>query len=55
MDDTSVEKFVRESLTIYQGKGIGYASSTPEELNFIVNFALETGISLVSLTVFLRV
>jgi len=55
MDDTSIEKFVRESLTIYQGKGIGYASSTPEELNFIVNFALETGISLVSLTVFLRV
>jgi D-cysteine desulfhydrase len=43
---TSIEDFVRDSMTVYQGKGTGYASSTSEELDFIVKFALETGISL---------
>merc|ERR1711935_1243551 len=44
--DISIEKFVRESMIIHQGKGLGYASSTSEELDFIVKFAVETGISL---------
>ena len=44
--DTSIENFVRDSMTVYQGKGVGYAASTSDELDFIVKFALETGISL---------
>jgi len=44
--DTSIEDFVRDSMTVYQGKGVGYAASTSDELDFIVKFALETGISL---------
>ena len=43
---TSVEDFVRNSLIVHQGKGLGYAFSTQEELDFIIGFALETGISL---------
>ena len=43
---TSVEDLVRNGVTVHQGKGLGYASSTPEELDFIIKFALETGISL---------
>lgn len=42
----SIEDFVRDSMIVHQGKGLGYASSTSEELDFIVKFALETGISL---------
>ena len=45
-DEGSIEDFVRKSLIVYQGKGLGYAFSTQEELDFIVGFALETGISL---------
>lgn len=44
--DTSIEEFVRDHVTVHQGKGLGYASSTSEELDFVVKFALETGISL---------
>ena len=44
--NTSVEDLVRNSLIIHQGKGTGYASSTQEELDFIIKFTLETGISL---------
>ena len=44
--DTSIEDFVRNSLIVHQGKGLGYAASTQEELDFIIKFALETGISL---------
>jgi len=44
--DPSIEEFVRDHVTVHQGKGVGYASSTSEELDFIVKFALETGISL---------
>ncbi len=44
--ETSVEALVRNGVTVHQGKGLGYASSTPEELDFIIKFALETGISL---------
>ena len=42
----SIEDFVRKSLIVHQGKGLGYAYSTQEELDFIIGFALETGISL---------
>ena len=42
----SIESFIRESMTVHQGKGLGYATSTPEELQFIKKFALETGIVL---------
>eukprot|EP00534_Pseudo-nitzschia_fraudulenta_P010297 CAMPEP_0201227980 /NCGR_PEP_ID=MMETSP0851-20130426/195395_1 /ASSEMBLY_ACC=CAM_ASM_000631 /TAXON_ID=183588 /ORGANISM="Pseudo-nitzschia fraudulenta, Strain WWA7" /LENGTH=407 /DNA_ID=CAMNT_0047517767 /DNA_START=135 /DNA_END=1358 /DNA_ORIENTATION=- len=45
-ESRSLEEFVRESIVVHQGKGRGYASSTSEELDFIVKFALETGISL---------
>jgi D-cysteine desulfhydrase len=42
----STESFVRQHMIAHQGKGLGYASSTPEELDFITNLALETGIVL---------
>ena len=44
--ETSTESFVRSAMTVHQGKGRGYAVSTPEELDFITNFAIETGIVL---------
>ena len=44
--DISMEDFVRNHMTVHQGKGMGYASSTPEELDFILKFAIETGIVL---------
>ena len=44
--ESSVKDMVRNCLTVHQGKGLGYASSTQEELDFIIKFALETGISL---------
>ncbi|MGK3735236.1 MAG: D-cysteine desulfhydrase [Bacillariaceae sp.] len=43
---TSIEDFVRNHLIVHQGKGQGYASSTAEELDFIIQFAVETGICL---------
>jgi D-cysteine desulfhydrase len=43
---TSTESFVRQHMTAHQGKGLGYATSTPEELNFVKDFALETGVVL---------
>jgi len=46
-DTTSaVERFVRDSVTVHHGKGRGYALSTDEELDFITQFSLETGIVL---------
>eukprot|EP00980_Cylindrotheca_fusiformis_P009496 scaffold2076_cov106-Cylindrotheca_fusiformis.AAC.5 len=45
-EGTAIETFVREHLIVHQGKGRGYAVSTPEELDFITNFAIETGIVL---------
>lgn len=39
-------EFVKDNLIPHQGKGLGYAHSTQEELDFITNFALETGIVL---------
>jgi D-cysteine desulfhydrase len=41
-----VERFVRKHLTVHQGKGLGYAVSTPDELEFVAAFARETGIVL---------
>jgi D-cysteine desulfhydrase len=43
---SKTESFVRKHMTAYCGKGRGYACSTNEELEFISNFALETGIVL---------
>ena len=45
-DGSSSEAFLRKHMKIHQGKGLGYASSTAEELGFITDFALETGVSL---------
>lgn len=45
-EGTTTEGFIRQHLTLYQGKGLGYAVSTDEELDFIAQFALETGIAL---------
>lgn len=38
--------FVRRHLTVHQGKGLGYAASTPDELEFVTNFSMDTGIVL---------
>lgn len=45
-DNISIETFIRHYLTVHQGKGKGYSVSTTEELDFIVDFAVETGICL---------
>lgn len=42
----STEAFIRHHLKVHQGKGLGYARSTPEELDFVVQFARRTGIVL---------
>ncbi|KAL7548581.1 hypothetical protein ACHAWF_011860 [Thalassiosira exigua] len=44
--DMTTEQFVRDAVTVHHGKGRGYAFSTDEELDFIAQFAVETGISL---------
>ena len=44
--DKTAEQFVREAVTIHHGKGRGYAVSTEEELDFVTQFATETGIAL---------
>lgn len=41
-----IEEFIRENMIVHQGKGLGYAKSTPEELEFVSSFARETGIVL---------
>jgi D-cysteine desulfhydrase len=38
----STESFMRQYMTVHQGKGLGYAASTSEELDFVTDFALET-------------
>jgi D-cysteine desulfhydrase len=45
-DDGTTEKFIRKIVTIHNGKGKGYAFSSEEELDFILRFAIETGIAL---------
>jgi D-cysteine desulfhydrase len=42
----TVLEFIRRHLVIHQGKGRGYAQSTSEELDFIAQFAMDTGIVL---------
>lgn len=42
----STEAFIRQHLVVHQGKGLGYALSTPEELKFVMQFARETGVVL---------
>ncbi|KAL7533258.1 hypothetical protein ACHAXR_005129 [Thalassiosira sp. AJA248-18] len=44
--ETTTEKFVREAVTVHNGKGRGYAVSTDDELDFILQFSTETGIVL---------
>ena len=39
-------EFFQEHVTVYQGKGLGYASSTREELDFVTDFARSTGVAL---------
>jgi D-cysteine desulfhydrase len=45
-DMGTVEEFVRQHLTVHNGKGLGYAVSTDEELAFISSFARDTGVVL---------
>ena len=42
----STEDFLRAHLVVHHGKGLGYAVSTPEELDFVQRFAVSTGIVL---------
>ena len=42
----TTEEFIRDIVTVHHGKGRGYALSTEEELDFILQFSLETGIAL---------
>jgi D-cysteine desulfhydrase len=42
----TTEEYIRQHMTVHQGKGLGYAASTPEELEFISALALETGVVL---------
>lgn len=44
--DKTTEQFIRETVTVHHGKGRGYAFSSDEELDFILQFASETGIAL---------
>jgi D-cysteine desulfhydrase family pyridoxal phosphate-dependent enzyme len=45
-EGTSTESFVRQHMIAHHGKGRGYAVSTPEELDFIADVAMETGVVL---------
>ena len=38
--------FIKNNTVVHQGKGLGYASSSQEEIDFITQFAVETGIVL---------
>lgn len=42
----SAEEFLRQHMIVHQGKNLGYAVSTDEELDFICNFAQDTGVVL---------
>ena len=43
---SSTEDFIRSIINVHNGKGRGYAVSSDEELRFISQFAVETGICL---------
>lgn len=42
----STEEFMRAHVVVHQGKGLGYARSTAEELEFVQSFCCATGIVL---------
>ena len=42
----TTEEFVRKYMIVHHGKGLGYAVSTDEELDFISEFGVETGIAI---------
>jgi D-cysteine desulfhydrase family pyridoxal phosphate-dependent enzyme len=42
----TTEQYIRQHLVIHQGKGRGYGQSTKEELDFIVQFAQDSGVVL---------
>ena len=44
--DMSMEEFIRQHMIVHQGKGLGYAISTDDELDFVCQFAQDTGIAL---------
>lgn len=43
---TTTKQFIRDAVTVYNGKGRGYAFSSDDELDFIMQFAIETGVAL---------
>ncbi|KAL7576686.1 hypothetical protein ACA910_005612 [Epithemia clementina (nom. ined.)] len=45
-NEETVEEFIRRHMLVHQGKGLGYAVSTEQELEFVRNFAQATGIVL---------
>jgi D-cysteine desulfhydrase len=46
LSDMTTEDFIRQHLTVHQGKGLGYAMATDEELDFVSEFAQTTGVVL---------
>lgn len=46
LPSTDTREFVKRHLVVHQGKGLGYAASTAEELDFVSKFAVDTGIVL---------
>lgn len=42
----TTEEFIRQHMIAHQSKGLGYAASTPEELDFISDLSRETGVVL---------
>jgi D-cysteine desulfhydrase len=42
----TTEDFIRQHMTVHQGKGLGYAIATDEELDFVSDFAQATGVVL---------
>jgi D-cysteine desulfhydrase len=45
-DCVTTQEYIRRHLVIHQGKGRGYAQSTTEEYDFILQFGKDTGIVL---------
>ena len=41
---SNITQWIKDHVQIYQGKGLGYAISTPQEMAFCAQFAKETGI-----------
>jgi D-cysteine desulfhydrase len=45
-DASTTEDYIRAHVVVHQGKGRGYAQSTPEELDFVSQFCRATGVAL---------